>query len=603
MEVRFSLASVREVVSQATLHIAGGDPTVTLAVAWATHEGSMLIELRPGSYVSAIRTEAGYGGVSTFVVEGSPTSVELLLPELFDLHLGIIDSATSDPVSSAIATCSRVDVARAWPQVDGATITTDEDGQAVLLGLCSGEWEIRVEKDGFETGRFETTLPGPWEPHIEAYGFVDMQQFGIAPLQPLTLQLTGTDDWDDLTRFSGNHSSVTPALGFDAEGRLELEFGAVGTPLFLYVIYPDGQQTAMNLLGQLPPDGDPVEIPVGGAASLEVALHLSQAAREAMSDSDSYLRVFFETERGDSRRVRQKVHEEGTYEFHGLEGTRATACFHVEADSGRSDWLIQEVGLTTGETAQATLNVEGPPSTVQFVDGSGDPLPELWTEIYVLPHQSTWHRGNQTDPLGMTTIPIIEEGQLAYFASQGDNKIFAVDALIPEIPPGTVTKVEIAGTEPTFVDVTLDGEPAPQAYVEVFGARSGRSFDASYTNAQGRSRSSGLTRSSKAEFRVILPGAWWDRRMDTLRPGMNRAELRSTGRLISPSEPVLERARFVESGASVKEWIEAGLVDVRSSGQGGVEADVPVGLYVLDAGQESERRVTVQVGSTAHTGS
>ncbi|WP_145194585.1 hypothetical protein [Planctomycetes bacterium Poly30] len=582
--------------------IASDEPPLDDSVAWDPGDTARRTRLAPGNYSAAIRTEMGYGAVTGFAVDDRDVTVPLEPPRLFDLRLGVTDTVKFTDVPDAEAICTRVDLANGWPAGNTFRALTDSDGQVMFEGLARGEWEIRIEKAGYQTGSFETPLPGPWEPHIDAYGFIDMQEYGIAPIRTLTLQLIGADDHEDLSLYSGNHSSLVPPLPFDSDGRLDLQLGYFVTPLFLYVVYPDGQQTAMNLLGDLPPEGEALEVSVGGERTLEVDLRVSQTVRASIGDSDCFIRVFFKTSSGDTRRIRQKALEDGLFEFHGVQGEHATVCFHVEAESGRSDWTIQEVQLRDMDAARTTLNVDSHPPRILFTDEKNEPLAGLWTELFVLPHDSTWHRGNYTDENGLTTGPRIEKGQIAYSASLDENSVFAVDALMPELMAGVNTQVKLRAIEPTFVEVTVDGQPAPQAYVQILGARSGRSVDVSYTDAQGRSRTNGLTSDSSAAFRVIVPGAWWGRETEVLRPGLNKAELRSMGVLQASSEQTLRSAFHVDTGSSIGQWIDADLAHVRPSASNGVELSVPVGTYRLDEGLETQRNYVVVAGRTVELG-
>lgn len=588
----------------------GRAPGSQVVVSGETTDGLRLLQIEDepptcrlpmGSYVAAIRRDELWGPSASFVVAGDPLDVELAPLAPFALTFQVLDSSDGTALSGARVEANRVNVPREWSLEGPASTASDSTGTARLEGLCAGDWELSVALEGFVPANVTMELPGAWGRSVDETGVVDLQWFRLAPERPVTFELVGVEDWQDVTGFAVAHTHDGDRVPFNADRRATIVLGSYSEPLYVKLWYPDSRESVFYMDGGLPDHGEVHQIEVGGPRELEVDLQLLPEVAGLIGSSETWLRVAFRTNEGDARSVGLPVDGSGTYAFAGVQAASAVASFLVVDGEDRSEWATRAVTLAPEGRTACTLVVEHPPLGIRIVDEAGVPLPGFQYEIYRVPATSSWVIGGETDESGLCLAPRVADGRFALFGFTPDDSTIVIETPLDLAAAEDRIEVVVGSTESTFIEASVSGQPVAGVVFRTLGAQTRIPYLYDVTDEAGRTPAHAISVTSSAVAILESDSLWWPHRERPLRPGRNAVTLYETGVLTTTSAADLTNVRSAQFGRSLAEWVGAGLVRELPKEGSRRSFRVPVGTYEVRT--SPDRVVDVEVTAEARVAS
>ena len=542
---------------------------------------TQVLKLPEGNYLAAAQAEGvGIGTPVRFSVPTNTADVKVAIPFAFDFQFQLQDGNSEEPIPFAQARLERDDLAPGWTE---RTLrgTTDDLGHLRLVGVTPGSWTLTVEKEGYATKDGTFGMPGLLEAEARRDGVVALPIFYTVAETHVNFELEGLSPGVDASNFRIAHTHEGERVRFDADGKATLTLGYYGEPLYVKLWAPDGAESVFYLTGGLPEPGEAHKIKLAEPRTLEVALTVDAEIARELDFDDCWIRVAFQSEGHERKTIGIPVTGDGVYQCRAVHSSSAMVSF-ITTDGGLPvDWVTQRVDLPQEGRSETDLVVNQRPSSLKFVAADGEPAPSITFRVHQIPNTTGWTGSGTTDAEGNARVTNLTNDRTVILAMNESRDQILMDVPIDLRPNAGQQALQIGVGEPTFIEAFCEGTPVSSTWFGFHAAESHVHYLNRQTDEHGRTDSFLLHPDSRAYF-TLFPCDYWSSSPRTeLKQGRNPVRLYHKARLRLSTNELLNRLRFEQSSATLRDWFDSGLVETGESVEGDTVFEVPAGTYEL----------------------
>lgn len=566
-------------------------------------ESGIALDLPLRNYeATCVASEKGAGELVHFTPTDGGT-VSLSPPKSFALQLQVVDYLSGTPVPSVEVEVKSTIGHPDLSQTD--SLFSDEFGYVTTTPIQSGAAVITIRKPKHETASFDLDLPGQWGDELEDSDTIDLGVTDIVRFTPFQLQLKSEANSKDFSGYRVSHTDRGNLVQSKANGRVEMQLGVFGKPLYLKVWYPDDHVSIRYLDGGMPAAGESHTILAHTQLQLEIALSCTEELRGILDSGEFTIAASFTADNRDAAKNTRDVNGPGVYAIHGVDSSAVTISLERMTGDVPTTWAIESALLPRSGLASVLMRVEAAPTILTLTDNDGTPIIGASVELREAPDQTGWTAGAVTNNLGeMKTPRTGSRGRLRVsWESPEDGACHAIGIPLDMSLPNQRRTIRFGQMIRPRVEVYSEAGPVRDYSLMLGSAYSAAPYIRLRSNDLGVVDGFSLTSDSAATATVSAEGIWFANDTRALAGKTVRIRGYQMGSIVLEENSEVSRIVAQEFDISLRAWADAGSISINEMPDGSLTAHVPVGTYLVkDRLGELARTIVVGAGQVHRIG-